>query len=690
MRTGIVAGALGILLAAIAAQAADTSVLTRNHPVEVDSLPAVGIANPNQVLSMQVRLALRNQRELDRLLAAQHEPSSANYRRWLTPNQFNRKFGARQADADAIAQWLRGFGFTIESANAADGFISFSGTVAPAQQAFGVSIATYGTGKFFANTADPRVPSRFAAIIDAVTGLDNMTLAVPTLSTVRRASPEFQFNGHRAFGPNDLYTFYDEGPLLSSATGNDQCIAIVGVSDLSDDAVSGFNNRFGLPTTALTRREISGGAPRSGGDTEIEAELDVEWSHAAAPGAPIRLYLGGGPNDLIDAITAAVNENVCGVISISFGFCGGSRALFTKTLGGPFKKAAATGQSVFVSSGDQGAAGIVFDPALGHCVVGKSLNPSEMAANPNVIAVGGSGFDPNYDPSGNDLGNVPERVWNDPPSGFFLGGASGGGISKIFAKPSYQKGILTGGKRDIPDIALIASPIHPGVFIDNQVQDIGLDLGTACCLGGTSLSAPVWAGFTRVISDFFGGRIGNINYEIYRLATQSNPSANGFRDVTSGDNSFKGVNGYPAQPGYDRATGWGTIDVSTFANAFKALPIGKLGLAPRVVNLGKVTNGQTSLKPKIAKLTNPAKDRLQANVSAIDITPNPGTPAGAFVIDNSTTTCISTPTPPKQNCTIGVKFSPPSGSSGPMSAKLSVTDNGSNSPQTATLKGIAK
>lgn len=697
----------------LAVHAANAGVLAANHPAQVDTLTAAGNADPNMGLVMELTLSLRNEAQLDRLLEEQQDPNSPHYRHWLTSAQFNRKFGARQSDADAVAKWLADNGFTVVSAKASDGYIKFSGSVAQAQQAFGVRIARFA-GDSFANTSDPQIPSQFDAMIAAVVGLDNMVKAVPASSSVwharpgslvprssaakrepmqlaalenaspmpstsRSASPDVRIGGTTAFGPSDLRTFYNEGPLLGSATGSGQCVAIVGVSDISDTAVSGFNSEFGLPATSLTRKQIDGGAPRTGDDSELEAELDVEWSHAAAPGAPINLYISADPaNGLVDTIASAVSDNACGVISISFGFCGGSKTLYTKTLGTPFKKAAAQGQSVFVSSGDQGAAGIVFVPGLG-CVIGNSRNPSEMAANPNVTAVGGTGFDPNYDNNGNDVGNVPERVWNDGGGG----GAGGGGISNIFAKPSYQAaGTPKDKKRDIPDISLIASPIHPGVFLDNEAIDF--NTGIVCCIGGTSLSSPVWAGFTRVISQYLGARLGNINPAIYQFAGQG-LGAHGLRDVISGNNDFNGVQGFPAVAGYDRATGWGTVDVTTFANS----AIGKIILSPATLNFGRLTNGSVSPKAKPAKLSSPKANKFPGKLFNVQIVSDPGTPNGAFIPDQATTTCGNGPITAKP-CNIGVKFAPPQGQLGSMSAKLRVTDNGSNSPQTITLKGISK
>src|SRR5205807_6033463 len=103
-----------------------------------------------------------------------------------------------------------------------------------------------------------------------------------------------------------------------------------------------------------------------------ETDLDLEWSHAIAPAAALKYYFGDSSNSisgsaLVDAITSAVNDNKCGVISISFGFCTSNASFYTGTLDPLFSQAASQGQSIFVSSGDQGAAGIVFDPNKG-CV----------------------------------------------------------------------------------------------------------------------------------------------------------------------------------------------------------------------------------------------------------------------------------------------------------------------------------
>jgi hypothetical protein len=165
---------------------------------------------------------------------------------------------------------------------------------------------------------------------------------------------------------------------------------------------------------------------------------------------------------------------------------------------------------------------------------------------------------------GIDLGFTTESVWNDGS------GASGGGASQVFSKPAYQTGagVPDDGARDVPDIALMASPSAPGAFVGHDVNGTGQVI---CCVGGTSLSAPLWAGFSRAIAEVAAQtRLGDLNTIIYQLANQNYASA-GFRAVTIGNNGFNGLPGFNAGPRYNQATGWGTVDFAIFANAAKEL-----------------------------------------------------------------------------------------------------------------------
>ena len=153
---------------------------------------------------------------------------------------------------------------------------------------------------------------------------------------------------------------------VPAATAAGDCIAIVGTSDFLDASMSAFTDQFGLPPISYTR-VVHGANPGING-ADVEAELDLQWAHAAAPGAAIVFHLGGY---LVDDISGAVNDNQCGAISISYGFCGPSPAFINGVIHPLFQQAAAQGQSVFVSSGDQGVAGLGYDPVTNSCVAGS-------------------------------------------------------------------------------------------------------------------------------------------------------------------------------------------------------------------------------------------------------------------------------------------------------------------------------
>jgi kumamolisin len=269
---------------------------------------------------------------------------------------------------------------------------------------------------------------------------------------------------------------------------------------------------------------------------------------------------------VLDALLDSVAENMCGSISLSFSFCGGP-STFYQSLNGVFAQAATQGQSMFAASGDSGAAGIVFSAKANSCVVAKSgKHPNEIAASPHVTAVGGTQFTPSYDGSGNDVGNVAESAWNEDLGSNGLA-ATGGGKSKIFAIPSFQKGVVAkNGKRLFPDVAFGAGAINPGFFFGFEN---GSNAGIVdCCVGGTSIGAPAWAGISALIAQENGvARIGNLNTRLYELGPMGAGSS-GLRDVTTGNSNLGKVKGYPAKPGFDLTTGWGTPDVDVFVNAY--------------------------------------------------------------------------------------------------------------------------
>jgi subtilase family serine protease len=429
-----------------------------------------------------------------------------------------------------------------------------------------------------------------------------------------------------------------------------------------------------------------------------ESMLDIEYAHTFGPGAAINFYLsspatfGGNLIDAtVDALDTAVSDNACSSLSISIESCGFPNSYYTGALHTTYMKAAAQGQTVFVAEGDEGAAEFQYDPSTRTCAVGTSRNVNELASDPNVTAIGGTQFKPDYK-SGNDVGFVPESVWNEPQ---FLPqeiGASGGGASVVWPKsaaPFQATGTPADGARDVPDISIEAACVTPGAFSVFPDQKSGNNV--SCCACGTSLGAPAWAGIAELLVQRGGNtRLGSINTQLYALGNMQDTAATGIRDVTKGNNDYNGVTGFDAVAGYDQATGWGTPDVATFVPVFVGAtpaptptPIpGKLKVAPASINFGKVTVNTTS-KPKTVKLSNTARATKTLSAQSITIE-NVSAPAG-FTVTNGCTSPIA----PEASCSIEVTFTPTSTT--PVAAKLTIMDDiGGGSTATVNLAGAGK
>ncbi|MGO9453682.1 MAG: choice-of-anchor D domain-containing protein [Candidatus Binataceae bacterium] len=536
-------------------------------------------------------------------------------------------------------------------------------------------------------------------------------------------APDVLAGGFESFAPSDAYTFYDETPLLNAgikgATGSD-CIAIYGDSDVTSNPLNAFTSQFMNGTTVnLTRVNADGATEGKFSGDEIEALLDIEWSHAIAPSAPIYLYLD---QDIGDAVNHVATDNKCGTVNISFGICGAQNSYYTGTLDPIFSKAASQGISIFISAGDSGADA---------CGLGTA-NVSEMSADTNVVSVGGTQFNPDYNGSGNDVGFVAESVWNDDS------GATGGGVSQVFSKPIFQEGVPgvpAGNFRSVPDVAMMASPNSPGVLIYNDGNcsgggACGTNVATLTQIGGTSLSAPVWSGISKLIMQENGGtRIGNPDSRIYSLANSSQ-SGNGFRDVTTGNNSVEHVTGYSAAPGYDAVSGWGTVDMNTFVTAFAsstaeptptATPTSSSSATPTPTPAPTPTSAPThTATPAPTRTATPTPTPMPTPTVPAALTVSPGvvsfgnvkigavkqkkvTLTNSSAKGGSTITLQTANLPsgtefffngssctgalgPKQKCTVTVGFAPTL--PGSQSAPATISDNASNGPQTFGVVGV--
>lgn len=535
---------------------------------------------------------------LAQLLEDQQNPASPRYHQWLTPEEFGSQFGLPNPYLAKVTGWLKREGFTIDSIARGRGWIDFSGTAADVERAFQTQIHDYVAGRVLhhSNATVPSLPASLSGLVKGIVSLNDFprqaenTGAVP--AAPRRLRPDYtSARGENSIGPADFAAIYDVNPLYNAGTnGQGVSLAIVARTDVSLTDVEYFRSFFGLPKN--DPQVIHNGTDPGdlGGGEETEADLDTEWSGAVAPMATIKLVVSASTatSDGVDlSAQYIVDNNLAPVMSESFGSCenqiGAGGEDFYNEL---WAQAAAQGISVFISSGDSGAAGC-----------GSSPGVSGISSTPYNVCVGGTMFDEGIghnltywnttnDPTTNGSAKsyIPEVAWHE----FAVDGASTGGASIFFPKPAWQvaPGVPNDGARDLPDVSLNAAANHDPYLI---VQGHATTATGLMSVGGTSASSPSMAGLMALIVQKMGGAQGNPNPILYRLGNSqystSGPAV--FHDVTVGDNSLDGVTGYSCGPGFDQVTGLGSVDASVLAASWSsaaAIPDFALEVSGATVN----------------------------------------------------------------------------------------------------------
>lgn len=516
------------------------------------------------------------EQNLEDLLAAQQDSTSPLFHEWLTPQEFGRQFGISDADLSQVFRWLADQGFSVEPLPAGRRQLVFSGTAGQIEAAFHTEIHEYlvNGAIHHANASDIEIPSALAPVVGGVLSLHDFH-SKPMHAAIRPANtaPEYTMGASHYVAPGDFAKIYDLGPLYGSSTdGRGQSIAIVARSNLKMTDIETFRSSFGLagndPDVIVTGTDP--GVLSS--DEQGEVELDTEWSGAVAPAASIQVVVSASTSTTDGVALSAqyiVNQSLAPVVSVSFGNCesalGHSGNQFWSTL---WQQAASQGMSVFVASGDSGAAECD-DPSSS---TGTTTDVNGVCSTPYTTCVGGTEFNDasnaaQYWSSTNGSGQtsatgyIPEIAWNESGSGSGLW-ASGGGASHYYAKPSWQtgRGVPADTHRDVPDVAL-ASASHDGYLFNMNGSSYG---GS-----GTSVAAPAFAGMMALVVGRQGTRQGNANKSFYTLAAnQTHGGSAVFHDITSGNNTVPGVTGFSAGAGYDQVTGLGSVDANLLVSAW--------------------------------------------------------------------------------------------------------------------------
>ena len=465
----------------------------------------------------------------------------------MSHDEFVAKYGADPKDIAKVVDFAEDEGLTVVDTDPAQRTVVVTGTVERMSRAFAVSLGRYERHVLGDRGATPRsetyrgregyvhVPDKLAGIVVGVFGLDNRKISKRNSGDPPNTKPLPVQEATK------LYKF-----PLNKATR--QTIAI-----FSEDGyrVADIKKSFGGNPPPIV--DVSVDAHNSG-NPDAETTQDIFIAGSAAPGAKIAVYFTDpSQQGWIDLIGRVIHprqgDPVCSVLSSSFYFSNGDdaatlaaegiSAAWIDAISAAFHDAAMKGVTVCIASGDTGTQSKVPN--------GKA-HVQYPASDPWVLSVGGT-----------TIGNIngasfDEYVWNDT---FFGGaaGATGGGISDHFAKPSYQNNAnvpvsLNDHKhvgRGVPDVAANASPNSGYPLFVNNKQSIG---------NGTSASAPLWAGLIAVLNAALGANLGFVNPRLYVIGSK------GFRDIVGppgpSSNALNGVHGYPAVKGWDACTGWGS------------------------------------------------------------------------------------------------------------------------------------
>ncbi len=573
---------------------------------------------------------------LQALLAAQQNPTSPQYHQWLSPEQYASRFGMAASDIAKVQNWLEQQGFAVDSVARSRNMIRFSGNVGQVEAAFATEIHKFNVpigGKLeqhIAPSTELSVPTALAGVVLSVRNLDDFKpksmLRLPS-NRPTAARPAFTSGstGYIYTSPGDISTIYDVKPLNGAGfTGNGQTIAIMGQSAIVNSDIEAFQTAAGLtvkdPTSLLVPN--SGNSTIYSGD-EGESDLDLEWSGAMAPGANILfVYTGDNLNSggVFDSLQYTVDNKLAQIISLSYGECefdlGSANAAAEEII---TSQAAAQGQTILAASGDQGSTACFNANSTDTTAQQEALNVNYPASSPYVTGIGGTEFNEggntgtywssngSNDVISSALSYIPEVVWNDDPAGGGLS-ATGGGVSTLFPKPTWQTGvpgIPSDGKRDVPDISLDASNDHDSLLLctsdtsnwqSGQVSSCtqgfrDSSTGALTVAGGTSFSTPIFAGMVALINQKqnYTSGAGLINPTLYTLASNATTYASAFHDITSGTNDCtagssycSGMIGYSAGVGYDLTTGLGTVDLSNLADVWPASTVTLIGTTTTV------------------------------------------------------------------------------------------------------------
>jgi subtilase family serine protease len=533
--------AIALAGAAALAPAAANAAATQIFPMIAAPAGAhVTALSDSASMSVVLSLPLRDAAGAQAYADAVSNPASPLFQKYLTPAEFGQRFGADAATYSYIRSWAASLGFTVGRSYENHALISLRGTAHQFAELFSTRFGNFatpanGNGQVVLTT--PRLPDALVGRVNGVIGLSYAKHDAPLFH--RPAGPRTDVGTGKGGGyaPSDVLTAYDISPQKSAT--KTEVVALFEQGGYNTTDLSTYETQYNLPAVPVTVIGVNGASTQTRFGVLPEDMLDLDVLIGLDQNLQgIRMYVDGTDSfqvALLDALNDMASDNIAKVVSISYGqseAAQGTSAIQAENTA--FLQLRTEGQSVFVSSGDSGADG---------------LTVSDPASQPNVTAVGGTTL--NTNPTTQAWSS--ETVWS----------GGGGGISSIWAIPSYQLlngtsvAVANGGSatmRNVPDVAADADPNTGYNIYCPGLNCEGIGWGA---VGGTSLAAPIWGAMASVanadLTAAHKPRLGYFNPTVYPLGEKGT----GFHDITVGNN---GNPGYTAGPGYDDATGLGSID----------------------------------------------------------------------------------------------------------------------------------
>jgi subtilase family serine protease len=563
---------------------------------------------------------------LEQFAGAVSNPRSPQYGQYDTIPNLAKRFGAPAAERARVLSYLKAHGATGVKIDVTGLFADATMTVSQAGRLFGTTLGSFRSAgsahaaTFIAPVSQTRIPAALRDEVTGVVGLDTEPVfgsSTPTDSrdqafphkpaasahvaaasgteSTDAQSGYLQRTGTAAgctaavsqsgFTPNQYLTAYNYAPLQASGLeGQGERVALIEIDGFRYSDLRNFSKCFGLATPAINGFGVGLKRPLAPGG---ESTLDLEVLDAAAPKLKAVDVYESRPSavDVLHSLTAPLTNagSKPDIISASLGSCEEATRLSIgngklRYYEGALALAASSGISVLASSGDDGSSACLTPD--GRPLPGLAV--SYPASSPFVTGVGGTNFilDAN-----NRI--LSEQVWNDSP---LVNASGGGGFSTLFKRPSYQDGFVPVTHRGVPDVSMLAD-VAPGYEIYCTARGDCIGKGNTSPwtqVGGTSAAAPLLAGGLALVDQALRQShhqdVGLANPLLYGI-DHSASAASVISDIVANNNDMgSGLTGKAfgcctAGPGYDEASGLGSINLASLA-----LVAGTV--VPPVVNVG--------------------------------------------------------------------------------------------------------